>query len=107
MIQKIDIYKKQIKELISFEKTEMITFFLDDQNYINLYPKNYNNYNHKSFLNELKQILEIKSLTEYNKNLSLNILEEIIGDYIFVKDNFIKMILILFYIKNNFPVILM
>ena len=77
-------------------------------------PKELNNYrqfSHKMFLSEIKKILEITNpvyksdKNENNKDL-LSV-EEIVGEYVFTADNFIKMILILLRIRENIPVIMM
>ena len=41
------------------------------------------------------------------KNKNLKSIEEIVGDYVFTADNFIKMILILLRIRENIPIIMM
>ena len=72
---------------------------------------NYAAFKHKEFLKEIKVILNIKNpiynsdKNERDKNLKS--IEEIVGDYIFTADNFIKMILILLRIRENIPVIMM
>jgi len=42
---------------------------------------------------------------EMNKNLKS--IDEMVGDYVFTADNFIKMILILLRIRENIPIIMM
>ena len=66
-------------------------------------------------MEEIKSILSLKNKVytkdkEKNKNkddLDLKSIEEIVGEYIFTADNFIKMILILLRIRANIPVIMM
>jgi len=41
----------------------------------------------------------------YNKDLKT--IEEIVGEYVFTADNFIKMVLILLRIRENIPIIMM
>jgi len=68
----------------------------------------YKSFSHLQFLNELKDILNVKNpirkIDARNGEISL---EEIAGDYVFTEDNFIKMILILLKIRANIPVIMM
>ena len=77
-------------------------------------PKELNDYSkftQKQFYKELQQILDIKNAVDnsekeaHNKNLKT--IEEIVGEYVFTADNFIKMILILLRIRENIPVIMM
>ena len=78
-------------------------------------PENLNEYNkftHKMFLSEIKKILNIenpvfKSDKTDNNDKNLKSVEEIVGEYVFTADNFIKMILILLRIRENIPVIMM
>ena len=73
--------------------------------------KNYNLLKHKSFWEEIKQILNINNPT-LNENKEPNrpeikSIEEIVGDYVFTADNFVKMVLILLRIRANIPIIMM
>ena len=86
---------------------------------------NYKEFQQLDFLNELKEILNLKNHVkkEKNKKYGLNCiikdgklkeiqteilsLEEIAGNYIFTVDNFIKIILIIIKIRANIPVIIM
>ena len=72
---------------------------------------NYSNYTHKMFLEEIKQILSLNNPvfnSEKNKeNEHLKSIEEIVGEYVFTADNFIKMVLILLRIRENIPIIMM
>ena len=68
---------------------------------------NYKGYSQKQFLEELKEILEIKNPVEKDTKNPLKSLEEIAGNYVFTADNFIKMVLILLRIRSNIPVIMM
>ena len=85
----------------------------------------YNKFEQKDFLKEIKEILSInlpldkeelkrikkeknKELNEINEeNENNKTIEEIVGEYAFTADNFIKMILILLRIRENVPVIMM
>ena len=77
-------------------------------------PESLNNYlsfKHKDFLKEIRDILNIRNPI-YNsdkdeKNKNEKSIEEIVGDYVFTADNFIKMVLILLRIRENIPIIMM
>ena len=73
--------------------------------------KNYTKFEHKMFLKEIKDILDLKNPvynSEKNENnKEYKSIEEIVGEYVFTADNFIKMILILLRIRENIPVIMM
>ena len=73
--------------------------------------KNYRNFNHHMFFEEIKEVLSLKNPRDnWLKNhysIDLKSIEEIAGNYIFTADNFIKMILILLRERENVPVILM
>ena len=78
--------------------------------------KHYTKFKHQQFLEEIKNILslknpvftsdKIKDANDVDKN-NLKSIEEIVGEYVFTADNFIKMILILLRIRENIPVIMM
>ena len=77
-------------------------------------PKELNNYNkftHKMLLKEIKEILGLNNpvfnseKNEENKNLKS--IEEIVGEYVFDSNNFIKMVLINLHIRENIPIIIM
>ena len=68
---------------------------------------NYKEYSQKQFLEELKDILDIKNPVEKGTKSELKSLEEIADDYVFTADNFVKIILILLRIRSNIPVIMM
>ena len=77
-------------------------------------PKELNNYKqftHKQFLKEIKDILSLKNpiynSEKNNNNKEYKSIEEIVGEYVFTADNFIKMILILLHLRENIPVIMM
>ena len=61
------------------------------------------------FLKEIKEILSLKNplFNSEKNNQHLKSIEEIVGEYIFTEDNFIKMILIFLRIRENIPVITM
>ena len=82
--------------------------------------KNYTQFKHQDFLKEIKNILSLKNpiytkdkemYKEKDKQdpdlLKYKSIEEIVGEYVFTADNFIKMILILLRIRENIPVIMM
>ena len=73
--------------------------------------KNYNIMEHKHFLKEVGQILNINNPVYIEdkkpEKPEEKSIEEIVGDYAFTADNFIKMILILLRIRANIPVIMM
>ena len=83
--------------------------------------KNYKKFNHCQFLEEIKEILSLKNVVytkdkeiikknKYEQNhglMGLKSIEEIVGDYIFTVDNFIKTILILLRERENLPIIMM
>ena len=75
--------------------------------------KDYRNFTHEDFLKELKEILNIENpvlnrdKTEQTNDKDLKSIEEIVGEYVFTADNFIKMILILLRIRENIPTIMM
>ena len=68
---------------------------------------NENIYNKIKFLEEIKEILDIKNPVEKGTGSSRKSLEEICGNYVFTADNFVKMVLILLRIRSNIPVIMM
>ena len=59
----------------------------------------YQNTPPETFFEEINKVLDLKSNTENIK--------KIVGSYVFTSDNFIKMILIIFRIQANIPVIMM
>ena len=69
--------------------------------------KNYEKFTQIQFLEELKDILDIKNPVEKKEGNSRISLEEISGDYVYTADNFVKMVLILLRIRANIPVIMM
>ena len=73
--------------------------------------KNYNVLEHKNFLTEIKKILNINNPIDNEhkdpEHPEIKSIEEIVGDYVFTADNFVKMILILLRIRANIPVIMM
>ena len=79
---------------------------LNDKDKIKELP-NYKTYTQKQFLEELKNILDINNPIEKEKDSDKTSLEEIVGNYVFTADNFLKMILILLRIRANIPVIMM
>jgi len=92
---------QEYKDLLSIKNSQGQTF------------KELNDYTNKKiftkikFLEELKDILDIKNPVEKSPNNTRISLEEICGDYVFTADNFVKMVLILLRIRANIPVIMM
>ena len=74
----------------------------DDSSLIEKKEKiNYNNLNHEGYIHILKNIFNIPKEIDINEMAKKN------GNYIFTRDNFIKMVLIYLRIKSNIPIILM
>ena len=113
-----DKTEQEYKELYELKSTPVIVqneiykYYGQDQR--DEIPKELNNYRkfkHTMFFKELKDILDLKN-TIFNsdkndKNKEYKSIEEIVGEYVFTADNFIKMILILLRIRENIPVIMM
>ena len=76
-------------------KEEEITF-VENKEIIN-----YNNLSHDEYIKKLKTIFNVPKEKDINEIAKKN------GNYVFTRDNFIKMILIYLRIKSNIPVILM
>ena len=104
-------------DLLELRKTPIL---IQNQIYINYgkelekVPKeliNYSAFTHKMFFKEMKAILDLKNpifTSEKNEdNKEYKSIEEIVGEYVFTADNFIKMVLILLRIRENIPVIMM
>ena len=69
---------------------------------------NYKSYTHLKFLNELKDILDVKNpVKKEDANAEYKSLQEIAGNYVFTADNFVKMVIILLKIRAKIPVIMM
>ena len=63
----------------------------------------YKNLEHEAFLEQIQKVFDLKKMTKEDiKNLCVKL-----GNYIFVSDNFIKMVRILLNIEAKIPVILM
>ena len=86
----------ELKNSQAFSKKEMLKSL----------PK-YSNFNKVQFLEELKNILDIKNPVEREIQSEWKSLEEITGNYVITADNFVKMVLILLRIRSNIPVIMM
>ena len=67
---------------------------------------NYKEYTQEQFLKELKNILYINIPIKRIKDSDKISLKEIVGNYVFTADNFLKMVLILLHIRANIPVIM-
>jgi hypothetical protein len=68
---------------------------------------NQKNFTKIEFLEELKNILDVKNPIKAEPNSEWKSFEEITGNYVFTADNFVKMVLILLRIRSNIPVIMM
>lgn len=64
---------------------------------------NYKEYTQEQFLKELKNILDINIPKKRIKDSDKISLKEIVGNYVFTADNFLKMVLILLHIRANIP----
>ena len=84
--------KKKINDIISYQNLEHLDDLID-----------YKNMEHINFLTEIKKIFSLESM----KDGELKKICEDLGNYIFVSDNFIKMVRILLNIEAKIPVILM
>ena len=97
------IIKKEFNKYNAIDEEIKIPELLDD----------YRNFTHDMFLKEIKEILNIenpilnKDKTDKTNKKGLKSIEEIVGEYVFTADNFIKMILILLRIRENIPTIMM
>ena len=71
----------------------------------------YQSINYEKFYEELNKVLNLNMLTGLEKDMKFDektqTIQKIVGSYVFTSDNFIKMILILFRIQANVPVIMM
>ena len=87
-----EISFEELVEVANYRKTDVLNDLID-----------YKNLNHEEFLKQIKNIfcLETLSLDDLKK------ICEKLGNYIFVSDNFIKMVAILLNIEAKIPVILM
>ena len=115
-----DEYAKLLQLRSSFVEIQNIAYKAFGQvNQIEEVPKelkHYYKFKHKQFLEEMQHILDLTNPVytvekEKNKNdpelRKLKSIEEIVGEYVFTADNFIKMVLILLRIRENIPVIMM
>ena len=108
----------EYKDLLELRTTPVVVQNLvyrangvDKQEEIPTELNNYSKFTHKMFFKEIKEILNLKNPifnSEKNDNNKLyKSIEEIVGEYVFTADNFIKMVLILLRIRENIPVIMM
>jgi len=67
----------------------------------------YRKFTQIQFLEEIRNILDIKTPVKKVEGSNTKSLEEIAGNYVFTADNFVKMVLILLRIRSNIPVIMM
>ena len=87
-----EISFEELIEVVNYRKTDILNDLID-----------YKSLNHEKFLEQIKNIFCLDKL-------SINDLKDIctkLGNYIFVSDNFIKMVAILLNIEAKIPVILM
>ena len=101
----------RVPSLIKSAMNQM--FSIDEKVVIPQKLNDYRNYTHNMFLKEIKEILNIENpilnedKTKITEEKRLKSIEEIVGEYVFTADNFIKMILILLRIRENIPTIMM
>ena len=93
---------KEYKDLLLIMNSQSV----NEKDNINELP-NYKEYIQEQFLEELKNILDINIPIKRVKDSDKISLEEIVGNYVFTSDNFLKMVLILLRIRANIPVIMM
>ena len=111
IISTCDPKEQEYKDLLELKRTPAVIHNLALHKKDKI-PESLNNYiafKHKDFLKEIRDILNIKNPI-YNsdkQNKYLKSIEEIVGDYVFTADNFIKMVLILLRIRENIPIIMM
>ena len=113
IISTCDSKEQEYKDLLELKRTPVL---IENSVYAKKekIPENLNNYiafKHKDFLKEIRDILNIKNpiykSDKNEQNKEYKPIEEIVGDYVFTADNFIKMILILLRIRENIPIIMM
>ena len=108
-----DEYDKLLKLIKSLTKVRNIILSLNnikEKEFEVKELKSYTKFTHEKLLAEIKQILTLNNpIYTYDKYGIINLkpMEEIIGNYIFTPDNFIKMILLLIRIRENIPIIIM
>ena len=87
-----NIEDEEILEVVNFKKDDILWDLT-----------NYKNLKHEEFLEQIKNIFCLGKLKiEDLKNICTKL-----GNYIFVSDNFIKIVVILLYIEAKIPIILM
>ena len=110
-------YNKLLQLRIGFVKYQNFAYQVNKINKREEEPKKLKHYTEfdrqELFWEEIKQILSLKNPV-YNRDKKqegegkkLKSIEEIVGEYVFTADNFVKMILILLRIRENIPVIMM
>ena len=95
--QNVELYKlyaknNKVSDIISYKNLDNLNDLID-----------YKNMSHEGFLNEIKKVFSLENM----QIETLKKLCEDLGNYIFVSDNFIKMVRILLNIEAKIPVILM
>ena len=115
--QTTEEYNKLLQLKKGFVRYQNLVYKINKSNKREEEPKELKHYTkfdrQELFLEEIKLILSINNPV-YNKDKKkegdgkkLKSIEEIVGEYVFTADNFIKMILILLRIRENIPVIMM
>ena len=113
--QTTEEYNKLLNLKIGFVRYQNLVYRINKSNKRDEEPKELKHYTkfdrQELFWEEIKQILSINNPV-YNKDKKndykkLKSIEEIVGEYVFTADNFVKMILILLRIRENIPVIMM
>ena len=93
---------KEYKDLLLIKNFQS----LNEKDTISELP-NYRKYSQEQFLEELKNILDINIPIKRVKDSNKQSLEEIVGNYVFTADNFLKIVLILLRIRANIPIVMM
>ena len=93
---------KEYKDLLLIKNFQS----LNEKDTISELP-NYREYSQEQFLEELKNILDINNPLEKGKDSNKKSLKEIVGNYVFTADNFLKIVLILLRIRANIPIVMM
>ena len=93
---------QEYKDLLAIKNSQAFT----EKDKISEFP-DYKKFEQKQFLEELREILDIKNPVEKGTDNNKISLEEITDNYAITPDNFVKMVLILLRLRSNIPVIMM
>ena len=93
-IEKIRIEKLKKDELKKKEKEKKEEILKNEKEELNK-------------INDIDDFILFQEKEEENEKKEMKSIEEIVGEYVFTADNFIKMVLILLRIRENIPVIMM